>query len=125
LAAFFKIPNVEGPDGWLSKISYDQLWTWIEFNRLCPFLEERGDYQTAQIASAVYNVNIVDKDKLTKPSDFMLKSMEEIIRDEIEEQERLGNLDTKDQKQANLAAWNSYIKRLTNGRKPVETTFKG
>lgn len=103
----------------------------MEFNRLNPFLEEREDLRSAQIASAVYNVNIVEKNALTKPSDFMLPSIDEMIRKDIErEQERkekeLIKASEQDENDANDAqlAWKEDLKLLLRGRKPLETTIK-
>jgi len=96
----------------------------MEFNRLSPFLEEREDLRAGQIASAIYNVNIVEKSALTKPSDFMLPTIDEMIQKEVEQKEQEKAAETLDPDDAQLA-WNGYLKRLLHGRKPVENTVQG
>lgn len=105
----------------------------MEFNRLNPFLEEREDLRSAQIASAVYNVNIIEKNALTKPSDFMLPSIDEMIRKDIEREQEENERkvaasneadNTKVDNDAQLA-WKEHLKNLLRGRKPItESTIK-
>lgn len=104
-------------------MSLDQFWAWMEFNRLSPFLEEREDLRAAQIASAVYNVNIIDKNALTKPSDFMLPPIDEMIKRELDRKEQEQHEAEMTPEDAQLA-WKEQLKHMTRGLKPVETTVK-
>jgi hypothetical protein len=48
--------NIEGEGGLLDTISWSQFQSWLDYYRVDPFGNERGDMQAALIASAVANV---------------------------------------------------------------------
>lgn len=114
---------MEGPNGFISKLTLEQFWAWMEFNRLSPFLEERDDLRSAQIASAVYNVNITEKSALTKPGDFMLPTIHEMIERDRERKESESNEQLMSPEDARLA-WKHKVKHLLRDKKPAETTIK-
>lgn len=58
LAAYFREWDVEGPNGWLSRISWDQLWRWIRYTDLEPVGDERADLRIGALASVIYNMNL-------------------------------------------------------------------
>lgn len=65
-----------------------------------PFGEERADWRCAQTTAAIYNVNIIDKHKKVKVSDFMLKTAEE-------------NNDKKDKSQDQLSIeWEEHKEQM-------------
>jgi hypothetical protein len=129
LAAYFKEWDVEGPNGFIHKLTMEQFWGWMEFNRLNPFLEERDDLRSAQIASITYNANVVNREDLKSPSDFMLPSIDEMIQKDIErkeEKERELEAVEDDASGTNVAQleWKAQLTRMIGNRKPVETTIK-
>jgi len=80
------------------------------------------------VASAIYNTNIVDKDKMTTAGDFVYPTMEEIIERDVErknEQQAWNGLSEREQKDSDVRAWEQHIARMTAGRKPLQTTIKG
>lgn len=110
----------------MSRLTMRQFWAWMEFDKLNPFMQERDDWRAGQVASAVYNVNIIDKDKMTTASDFTYPSMDEIVKREIEkEQAETSELSEEEKRKVAVEAWNQHVARLTAGRRPLETTFKG
>lgn len=69
--------NVEQDnEGLLYQISADQLALWAVYYSINPFGQEREDWRCAQTTAAIYNVNIIDKHKKVKVSDFMLQRVE-------------------------------------------------
>lgn len=52
---------MEGPHGWLSKISWDQLERWVDFFDKEPHGEERDDLRIGALASVIWNCNIDTK----------------------------------------------------------------
>lgn len=97
-------------------------------------MQEREDWRAGNIASAIYNVNIVEKSDKVSGSDFAFPSMEEIISRErememAEEQARLeaeaATAETESAADSDVAQWNTYIERLTAGRKPMQVTVNG
>lgn len=124
LAAYFREWNVEGENGFLRRLTLEQFWAWMEFNRLNPFLEERDDLRLAQIASLVHNANVIEKSDLKSPGDFMLPSIDEMIQKERERKEANDAQENIDPATAQ-AIWKENLKHLMRGKKPVETTVKG
>lgn len=82
--------NVEGEGGLLSRMTYNQLWSWVEFNKIYPFTLDQEDYRVARIVAAIYNTNMVDADKAVSASDFVLP-IDERIRLIEEELDRIHN----------------------------------
>lgn len=114
-----------------------QFWTWVEFDHLYPFMQERDDWRMGIIASTDHNCNITDIKDARTATDYAYPTMEEIIQKEMDqrqEQERemcesgetdTGELSEKQQREADIAAWNQRVANLIAGRKPVQTTFNG
>lgn len=59
----------------LGEIDYPQLVEWMEFDRMHPIGEVRGDWQAGSISSSLANVlaALHGSDKRWKPSDFILR----------------------------------------------------
>lgn len=115
---------MEGPNGFMSRLTMRQFWAWMEFDRLNPFMQERDDWRIGQVASAVYNVNIIDKEKMTTAGDFTYPSMDDILKQEIEVEAQTSEL-SEEERKARIEAWNQRVANLTAGRRSVQTEIRG
>lgn len=115
LADKCNIWNVEDAGGLRFQISYNQLWTWIEYNKIYPFTRDQEDYRTGRIIAAIYNTNIVDQDKAVSASDFVLP-VEERIRLIEEDLDRIRNPIPPEQEAA--IHWQMYVGYLEAIGKP-------
>lgn len=63
---------MEGPDGLLSQMSWEQFRGWLAYSQIEPFGEERGDLRAGIVASVIANVNRdPKKGKAFQAKDFM------------------------------------------------------
>ena len=113
LAIYFKEWNVEQEGGLKYRMTVDQFWTWMEWNRLTDFLE-RGDRNTAKILSKLHNVNVSEVAHMREPGDFMPKSVDEIIQ---EEEKSINEPDIKSE----TLSFNQYVANLKSLGKPIQT----
>lgn len=95
-------------------MDYNQFWAWMEFNRLSTFLPEKDDWRNAQLLSKLHNVNTTEASHLTSPKDFMPRSIDEIIEDEIAKEEVESNRETA------IHNFNSHVSHLKLIGKPVK-----
>lgn len=98
-------------------MEYDQFWEWMEFNRLSTFTSAREDWRSAQLLSKLHNVNTTKESHLTSPNDFMPRSIDKIIEDEIAEEERENQVEPAE---ASIHSFNSFVKRLKASGKPSQ-----
>ena len=92
----------------------------MEFNRIATFLPEREDWRNAQLLSKLHNVNTTKESHLTTPNDFMPRSIDKIIEDEIAKEEAESNRETA------IHNFNSHVTHLKLIGKPVkEQIVKG
>lgn len=104
-------------------MEYDQFWEWMEFNRLSTFTQAREDWRNAQLLSKLHNVNTTKESHLTTPNDFMPRSIDKIIEDEIAEESRATQTEPLE---SSVHNFNDYVKRLKASGRPVnQTTIKG
>ncbi len=97
-------------------MTYNQLWTWVEFNKLYPFTLDQDDYRVARIVAAIYNVNIIDQSKQLSSEDLVL-SVEDRIRLIEQENERQSIIQSSvDQSEIDQANWTMYMRTLTAGK---------
>ncbi len=122
----FREWNVKQDGGLIYRMEYDQFWEWMEFNRLSGSLQKE-DYRSAQLLSKIHNVNTTKQEHLTTPKDFMLKTLDETIEEEIvkkkeEEEKENVDIDTHD---ASVHSFKSYVDNLKATHKPHKETIKG
>lgn len=98
-------------------MDYDQFWEWMEFNRLSTFLPVKEDWRNAQLLSKLHNVNTTKESHLTTPNDFMPRTIDQIIEDEIAKEQREAAVDTKSE----VLSFNQHVTHLKSIGKPVKT----
>lgn len=113
-AAYFREWNVEQEGGLIHRMTYDQFWSWMEWQRLTGFLNE-GDRHAAQVLSKLHNVNVTKESQLLKASDFMPKSVDEITQEELAKEESEPDI------QSDLLSFNQHVANLKALGKPVQT----
>lgn len=111
--------NVEGEGGLLSRITLEQLYTWIAYNNLDPFMSWREDWRAGQVAAQVHNANVTKESDLLSAKDFMMESVEEKIARELAESQEVSSESAADH-------WGMYMKHLEKVAKPVsDGIYKG
>lgn len=128
LASHFRIWNVEQEGGLIYQITYSQFYTWLEYNKLDPFMQERDDARFGSIVNMLHNVNTIDRSKLVEVfPEWMTKSVEERIQEQRQweaEQAQNGNGDGSGNSDMQ-SNWDEMVKRLKASGTPIQTVFKG
>jgi hypothetical protein len=119
-ATYFREWNVEQEGGLIYRMDYNQFWTWKEFNRLSTFTSEREDWRHAQLLSMTHNNNVTKESHLKSAKDFMPRTIDQIIEEEILE-ERKKEQNTTDSYTAEVHNFNSYVQNLKASGRPVQT----
>lgn len=103
-------------------LTYDQLFTWLGYDNLDPFLD-RGEMNTSALIDTIRNSNMVNQSDLVPVYKWLpMEERLDIIleRERIELEQRNGIPDEIAQDN-----WDQFKARLTASGKPVQTTFKG
>lgn len=109
------------------QISYSQFYTWLEYNKLDPFMQERDDARFGSIVNMLHNVNTIDRSKLVEVfPEWMTKPVEQRIQEqrqwEAEQTQNANGNGDSDMLQSN---WDEMKKRLIASGTPIQTVFKG
>lgn len=102
-------------------MDYNQFWAWMEFNRLTGFIPGE-DLRNSQLLSMIHNVNVTKENQL-KSKDFMPKTIDQLIEDEIAEEKRQMEQqeDPSSSQEAAVHHFKDYVKRLKASGRPVNT----
>ena len=99
----------------------------MEFNRLTGFTQKE-DLRSAHLLCQIHNVNTTKKEHFTTPKDFMFKTLDETIEEEIqkEEEARIAaeNISNPNIHDASVHSFKSYVQNLKANHKPHKETIK-